>query len=128
MYLVILFELFSLLYGRVTPHGTDIDHSIPKLHKGTPLYRDIHIREIMQDEVYERLVLVLAHELDEALARELLSQPVRRQAVLGECKVEILGRVEACDGQLLRDLGEIGATYTADHDLLAQVAEEGDHL
>ena len=78
--------------------------------------------------LHKRLVPVLADPLDEAGTRELLAQPVRREAVLGEAKVEQGGYVDAADAQLLLLLYEVGAADEADGDLVAELREELEHL
>jgi hypothetical protein len=53
-----------------------------------PLDGDVHVGNVVEDEVDERLVLLLADKLDERLGRERLAELVRRQAVLGKAEVK----------------------------------------
>lgn len=52
--------LIPLLRTRIPPNRTNINHSIPKLHKRAPLDRDIQIRDIMQYKIHQFFVLGLA--------------------------------------------------------------------
>jgi hypothetical protein len=60
--------------------------------KNAPLDRDIHISDIVQDKVYQRLVPVLAQEVDKGLGGEGLAKLVGGQAVLGEAVVKVVDR------------------------------------
>lgn len=117
-----------LLITRIPPHRTNINHPIPELHKRAPLHRQLQIRDIMQDELDQLLVLLLADPRDEGLRREFLAQLVGREAVLREAEVE-----HGCDGdvgaegaELLLLFGEVGAADEADGAFLAEGGEEGE--
>ena len=125
---IILLVLIPLLRTRITPNGANIDHPIPELDKRAPLDRDIQIRDIMQDELDQLLIPVLANPIDEALARQQGAQLVRRQPVLGEAEVEARGDAQRCRPELLLLLHEVGAADVADGDFLAKVGEHSDHL
>lgn len=58
--------------------------------KDKPLNRDVHVGDVVEDEVDKRLVLLLAEKLDERLGRERLTELVRCQAVLGKAKVKVV--------------------------------------
>ena len=55
-----------------------------------PLYGDVQVRDVVQDEVGQLLIALFANEFDERLGREWFAQPICRQAILCECKVEIV--------------------------------------
>ena len=104
----------------ITADGAYVYHSIAELNKRSPttinsigchesylrdlanihapLYWDINVREVVQYEVHEGLVPILAEELDERLRGELLAQLIRREAVLAKEIIKIvdcLGRMTA---------------------------------
>ena len=54
-----------------------------------PLDGNVQIRQVVQDEVDQRLVLLLAEPVDKGLRRELLALLVRRQPVLREAVVPL---------------------------------------
>ena len=74
----------------ISSDGTDIDHSITELNKGAPsyckwasqsegfcwdplpFYRNIQIRDIMQDEIHKRLIPFFSNALNKGLWLELL--------------------------------------------------------
>ena len=58
--LIIPFKLISLLYTYISANRTNIHHAIPELHKRAPLYRDIQVCNIMQNKLYQLLVLRLS--------------------------------------------------------------------
>lgn len=122
-------KVVALLVARVPANGADIDHAVAKLNKGAAHDGDVKVGDVVQDELDELLVGFLADPADEAVGLERLAELVRRQAVLGEAKVE-----ERNDGrarglaQLLLLLGEVGAADVADGAFLAERGEEGEHL
>lgn len=60
-----------------------------------PLDGEIYVSEVMQDEVGESFVALLANELDEGLGRQLIAQLVCRQAILGKGIVKVVGDCES---------------------------------
>ena len=54
----------------------------------SPLYGDVHICKVMQDEVDNCLILVFSEVLDKRLRRQLLSKLISCQTILGECVIE----------------------------------------
>jgi hypothetical protein len=56
-----------------------------------PFNGDIQIRDITQDKVYKRLILVFADVLDKRLRRELFSQFVGGQPILRKRVIEFVG-------------------------------------
>jgi hypothetical protein len=55
-----------------------------------PLYWNVKVCHVVQDEVDELLVAFFAHVFDKRLGLKLFTQPIRRQAILCKCKVEIV--------------------------------------
>ena len=55
-----------------------------------PFDRDVHVCDIMKNEIHEWLVLLLADPIDERLRLKLFSELVSNKAVLGEGVVEIV--------------------------------------
>ena len=54
-----------------------------------PLFhRHIHLAQIPQHKIHQRLILLLAQPPHKALTRKLLPEPIRRQAILGEAEVK----------------------------------------
>lgn len=123
-------EVVPLLGGGVPPDGRDVDHAVAELDKGAALDGDVEVRHVVQDEVDELLVLVLADPLDEAVGRQRLAQLVRRQAVLGEAEVEERrdGHVACRLADLLLLLVEVGAADEADGAFLPEGGERGEDL
>jgi hypothetical protein len=67
-----------------------------------PLDGDVQVRDVVQDELDQRLVLLLAQEADERRRRQRLAGPERRQAVLRERVVKV---VDDCPGERWSDYG-----------------------
>jgi hypothetical protein len=65
--LVIGLVLASLAVGDVTADGADVDHAVTELNEGAALEGDVEVRNVVQDEVDELFVLLLANPLDEAV-------------------------------------------------------------
>ena len=55
-----------------------------------PFDRNVHVCDVMEDEIHERLVLLLADPFDERLRLKLFSELVSNKAVLGEGVVKIV--------------------------------------
>ena len=55
-----------------------------------PFDRDVHVCDIMKNEIHEWLVLLLADPFDERLRLKLFSELVSNKAVLGEGVVKIV--------------------------------------
>jgi len=100
MDLVVGFELVAFCDRGVSSNGTDVDHPISELDKGAAFNGDIQIRDVMQDEVDERLIPVFANVLNKRLRRELCSQFVGGQPVLCESIIEFIDDWTAINGQL----------------------------
>jgi hypothetical protein len=123
-----LLILVPLLHSSVPANRAHIDHAVPELDKRASLDRDIQIRNIVQDEAHELLVVVLADPLDERVRRERHAHADRGQAVLGEAEVEEVGDGDARGAELFLLLGEVGAADEADGDFVAEGGEELEHL
>ena len=122
-------KVVPLLGGSVPADGADVDHAVAELDKGAPLDGDVEVGDVVQAEVDELLVLLLADPLDEAVGRQGLAELEGRQAVLGETVVEEGDDGDAGDlADLLLLLGEVGAAHEADGALLAESLEEEEHL
>ena len=92
----------------VPSNGTDVDHSVTELDKGTPsgrkqgpqpercrcgvlpFNRDIQVRDVMEDEVHERFIFLFTDMLNKRLRRELFAQFVGGQPILGEPVIEFI--------------------------------------
>ena len=123
-----LLVLIALLDRSIPANRAHIDHAIAELHKSTTLDRDIQISNVVQDELDQLLVVVLADPLDERVRRERYAHADRRQAVLGEAEVEEVGDGDAGGAELLLLLGQVGAADEADGDFVAEGGEELEHL
>lgn len=127
--LVKLLKVVALLGAGVATNGADVDHAVAELDKGAALDGEVEVGDVMEAEVGEFLVLVLADPLDEGVGLEGLAELVGSEAVLGEAKVE-----EGGDGlagglaQLLLLLGKVGAADVADGALGAKVLEDLEDL
>lgn len=127
--LVKLLKVVALLGAGVTADGADVDHAVAELDKGAALDRQIKVGDVVEAEVGELLVLVLADPLDKGVGLEGLAELVGSEAVLGEAKVE-----EGGDGlasglaQLLLLLGKVGAADVADGALGAKFLEDLEDL
>jgi len=125
---VISLEIVAFLYRRVTPDGTDIDHAIAELNKGSSFDREVNVGKVVKNEVDEDLVAILANILDEGLGGQLLAEAVGGQTILGKCEVKIIGDFATMDFQLFSDLDKIGTTDKADNDALPELTEEINHF
>lgn len=108
----------------ISSNRADIDHAIPELDECASLDRDLQIRDVVQDEVAQLLVLLLSDPGDEGGRRERHAHAVCGQAVLGEAEVEERRGRDAGRAELLLLLGEVGAADEANGDFLAQLRED----
>ena len=122
-------KIVALLDAGVPADGADVDHAVPELDEGAALDGDVEVGDVVQAEVDELLVLLLADPADEAVGGQHLAQLVGRQAVLGEAKVE-----ERDDGharrlaQLLLLLDQVRAAHEPDGALLAELLQNREDL
>lgn len=114
----------------IPSNGTDVDHAIPEFDKSSPHDWDIQLGDILQDELDQLLVLLLAHPADKALTGQLLSILVRRQTVLGEYVVPVfldkVGRRVVL--KLFANLFEVRASDNTNDALLAKLLEKSTEL
>lgn len=123
-----LLVLIALLHRGVPANRAYVDHAVPELDESTPLHRNVQVRDVVQDEAHELLVVVLADPLDERMRRERHAHADGGQAVLGKAEVEEVGDGDARGAQLLLLLGEVGAADEANGDLVTEGGEELEHL
>jgi hypothetical protein len=71
-----------------------VNEGAPNRYRGLPFNGDIQIRDVMQDKVHERFVLVFANVLDEGLRWELFPEFVSGQPVLCKCVIESIDDCE----------------------------------
>lgn len=126
--LVVGLVVVALLDACVAPHGRDVDHAVAELDKGAALDGHVEVGNVVQAKVDELLVLGLADPLDEAVGGQRLPVLVRRQAVLGEAKVEERLDVHVGRAQLFLLLDQVAAAHEADGGFLAEAGEELEHL
>lgn len=123
-----LLVLVPLLDARIPADRADVDHAVPELDESAPLDGDVEIGDVVQAEVDELLVVLLADVLDEAAGGQLLAELVCGQAVLGEAPVEEGDDVDGVRAELLLLLDEIGAADKADGAPFTEAGEEGEHF
>src|SRR5450432_244525 len=127
MHLIKRLILIPLLNASIPAHGRHINHAIPKLDKRAPLDRQLEIRNIMQHEFDQGLILLLADPFDKRVRGERHAHLVGRQAILGKAKVEERRDGDGRRADLFLLLCEVGAADEADGYFVAQGGEEGQH-
>ena len=85
------FLFLPLLNTSIPSNGTNIHHPVPKLNERAPLYRNIQIRNIMQDKPHHFLILVLADPFYERVRGKRETRFVGRESVFGEAEIEKAG-------------------------------------
>lgn len=128
VHLVIGLVVVALLDTGVTADGRDVDHAVAEFNKSAALDGDVEVGNVVETKVDELLVLGLADPLNEAVGRECLAVLVRRQAVLGEAKVEESLDVHIGCAELFLLLDQVAAAHETDGGLLAESSEELEHL
>lgn len=88
------FKLITLLDASSTSNGANVDHSIPELNKGTALAGQLGVGNKLENEVDQRLVLVLPKPLDEVVASKRLAEAECGQTVFGEAEIEHSGNID----------------------------------
>lgn len=124
MLLVVFLILIPLLDARVPAHGRHIDHAVPKLDKRAPLDGHVEIRNVMQQDLDQLLVFLLADPLDEAVGRERHAEFVGCQPVLRKAEVEERRHGDRGGAELFLLFGEVGAADEADGYFLAEGGEQ----
>ena len=145
---VVGLKFVALGHAGIAPDRRHVDHAVAELDEGAALDGDVHVGNLVQDEVGHALVAVFAQPFDEAVAREGLPLAVRRQAVLGEAEIEHVqhffspahinygsegrggggGTISAAVTQLLLLLGQVAAAHKANRHLVAQRRQNRQHL
>ena len=123
-----LLILVAFLNRGIPANRAHVDHAVAELDESAALHRDVQVGDVVQDELDQLLVVVLADPLDEAVRRERHAHADGRQAVLREAEVEEGGDGDAGGAELLLLLGEVGAADEADGDFVAEGGEELQHL
>ena len=98
--------------------------NLPKLDKRPSFDRTIYIGQILQHEIDQLLVSLFAQPTDETLARELLPEPVRREAVFGEAEIKERRDGDLPGAELLLLLDQIGTADSANGTFMPQRREE----
>ena len=115
----------TLVVARVTSDGRNVDHAVAELDKGSALDGDVEVGDVVQDELDQLLVLVLADPLDEAVGLELLTELDGCEAVLGEAEVEEGRHIHAGRGaDLFLLFDQVAAADEADGAFLAEAGED----
>ena len=60
-------KLVPLIHAGVTSNGAHVDHAVPEFHKGTTLLGKLDIGNVLETEVCQGLVFLLAQPLDKAV-------------------------------------------------------------
>jgi len=125
---IVLLVLVALLDTGVTANGADVDHAVAKLDECTALLGDLEIGNVVQDELDELLVGLLADPLDERCRCEGDAHTVCGQTILGEAEVEEAGDRDGSSAELFLLLDEIATTDEANGDLVTELRQESEHL
>ena len=125
---IVLLVLVALLDAGVTTDGADVDHAIAELDEGTALLGDLEVGNVVQDELDELLVGLLADPLDERCRGERDAHAVCGQTVLGEAEVEKAGDGDGSSAELFLLLDEIATANEANGDLVTELRQESEHL
>lgn len=107
---VILFEFVPLLDAGISPHRTDVDHSVTELNKSATFFRELHVRNILEAEVHQLLILILTEPLDETITGKGFSEAVCGQAVFGKGEIEEGGNWRRGCAELFLLFSKVGAT------------------
>jgi hypothetical protein len=125
---IVLLVLVALLDAGVTTDRADIDHAVAELDEGTALLGDLEVGNVVQDELDELLVRLLANPLDERRRGERDAHAVCGQTVLGEAEVEEAGDGNGSSTELFLLLDEIATANEANGDLVTKLRQESEHL
>ena len=119
MFEVVFLVLVPLFYARVTPNGAHIDHAVPELDECATLLWDFEIRNVVQDELDELLVLFLAQPLDEGARGQRYTHAVGCESVLGKAKVKERGYWYRWLAELFLLLHEVATADKADRNFVS---------
>jgi hypothetical protein len=128
VHLVVRLKLLPLVIAGIPTNWRHVDHAVAELQERAALDGDVEVGDVVQDEVDQLLVLLLADPLDEAGRGQRLTRLERRKAVLGEAEVEEALYRHAVGAQLFLLLGQVGTADVAYRALLAEAGEEVQHL
>jgi hypothetical protein len=81
-----------------------------KTNGHSPLDRNIQVRNVMQYEARQLLVLFLAQPLDEAVAWKRFSEPKRRKPILGKTEIKNINHCLCYYSILLQEEAKKGNT------------------
>lgn len=102
-------KLITLLDAGSTSNGANVDHSIPELNESTALAGQLGVGNELENEIHQRLVLVLPKPLNEVVAGKRLAEAECGQTVLGEAEIEHSGNVNGGRSKLLLLLHKVRA-------------------
>lgn len=119
-----LLVLVSLLHAGVPANGADIDHAVSEFNECSSLDRNVQVRNVVQDELCQFLVVLLANPFDKAVRGQRHTHAVRRQAILGEAEVEKRRDWDGSRAQLFLLFDKIGTTDEADCYFVSEGGEE----
>lgn len=123
---VILLELVTLRLGAVATDWAHVDHAIAEFDKGAALDRDVEVRDVVQDEVYQLFEIVFSEVLVDALFLYFDAELVSVEPILSEAPISCIGHLE---GHLLTHLDEVAARHDAKIDSFSSHLLEGvEHL
>lgn len=128
MFQVILLILVSLLCAGITTDRRDVDHAIAELDEGSSLDWNVQIRNVVQDEANELLIVVLSNPLNEARACHRLAHAIGREAVFRKAKVEQGSHGYGGSTELLLLLDQVRSSHKANGDLVAERGEQLEHF
>lgn len=107
MLIIILVKCEPLCQTSVPPYRAHIHHPIPKLDKRASLDGNIEIRHVMQHELDELLVFLLAEPADEGLRCNGSAELEGCEAVFREAEVEEGGYADGGRAELFLLFGEV---------------------
>lgn len=119
-----LLVLVSLLHAGVPANRADIDHAVSEFNECSSLDRNVQVRNVVQDELCQFLVVLLANPFDKAVRGQRHTHAVRRQAILGEAEVEKRRDWDGSRAQLFLLFDKIGTTDEADCYFVSEGGEE----
>lgn len=110
-----------------TPRDRQKKPNIPKLDKRPPLDGAIDFGQIPKAEIHQLLVFLFPQPAHKVLAGQWLPEPVRRQPVFGEAKVEERGDGDLRGSELLLLFLQVGPADKADGAFVTESGEELEH-
>ena len=120
-------RIFSSTESAFSGHG-QLHHRVPKFNERSSLFRTVNIRNVLQTEIDQLLVFFLTQPSNEALARQLLPQSIRRQAVLRKAEVEKTDDRYGGRSKLFLLFDKVGATNEAYSAFMTKGGQDLEHL